>query len=84
LEITDLRSRITFLPLPEDDPKQRKPDITRAQTLLQWKPKVDLRTGLRLTLDAMAAEVHPAVGEGVKRSGEPEPIIISPQWEEAS
>jgi dTDP-glucose 4,6-dehydratase len=77
LEITNLRSRITFLPLPEDDPKQRKPDITRAQALLQWQPKVDLRTGLRLTLDAIAAEVLPAVLECVEQSSTPQPIIVS-------
>lgn len=35
-----------FLPLPGDDPKQRRPDITRAQSKLQWEPKVELATGL--------------------------------------
>lgn len=45
------KSRIIFNPLPEDDPKRRKPDITRAQTLLGWEPKVDRAEGLKLTLD---------------------------------
>jgi nucleoside-diphosphate-sugar epimerase len=40
-----------FLPLPSDDPKQRKPDITLAKKLLGWEPKVDLKHGLSLTLD---------------------------------
>ncbi len=38
------------LPLPQDDPKQRKPDITRAQTLLGWEPKIDLESGLKKTV----------------------------------
>ena len=56
VELTHSKSRIIFTPLPEDDPKQRKPDITRAQEILQWRPRIDLRTGLRLTLDSMAEE----------------------------
>jgi dTDP-glucose 4,6-dehydratase len=42
---------IDFRPLPEDDPKQRKPDITKAKTLLGWEPKVGLDEGLKLTID---------------------------------
>lgn len=41
---------ITFKPLPQDDPKQRKPDITKARTLLGWEPKVALREGLAKSL----------------------------------
>ena len=41
--------RIKYCPLPQDDPRQRKPDITRAQQLLSWNPKVDLIEGLRRT-----------------------------------
>ncbi len=48
---------ITFLPLPEDDPKQRKPDITRAETLLGWQPKVALKDGLRRTVDYFATTI---------------------------
>jgi UDP-glucuronate decarboxylase len=50
--------KITFLPLPEDDPKQRKPDITRAKTLLGWQPKVALRDGLVRTVDYFAKAVN--------------------------
>ena len=42
---------VVFKPLPQDDPKQRKPDITRARTLLGWEPKVALRDGLAKSLD---------------------------------
>ena len=42
---------VKYCPLPEDDPKQRKPDITKAKTLLGWSPRVDLDEGLKLTLD---------------------------------
>lgn len=42
--------RIVFLPLPKDDPKQRRPDITRARTLLGWEPKVSLADGLAKTI----------------------------------
>ena len=49
--------KITFLPLPEDDPKQRKPDITRAKTLLGWQPKVALRDGLVRTVDYFATAI---------------------------
>ena len=60
LKITGSRSRIRHEPLPQDDPKQRRPDITKARELLGWEPKIDLETGLRLSLDyfknAVAAE----------------------------
>ena len=45
------KSEIAYRPLPQDDPKQRKPDITRAKNLLGWEPKVSFEDGLRLTLD---------------------------------
>ena len=50
LKVTGSKSRITYRPLPEDDPKQRRPDISKAKTLLGWEPKIDLETGLRLSL----------------------------------
>ena len=49
------QSEIVFQPLPQDDPKQRKPDITKAKTLLGWEPKVPLREGLAKSLDYFKA-----------------------------
>jgi dTDP-glucose 4,6-dehydratase len=53
-EIVGGAGEVEFRPLPEDDPKQRNPDITRARTLLQWEPKVSLETGIKLTATWMA------------------------------
>lgn len=50
IQLTRSDSTITFCPLPIDDPKQRCPDITRAKTVLQWEPLVDLMTGLKQTI----------------------------------
>lgn len=50
MAITGYSSDISFLPLPLDDPKQRKPDITRAKQLLMWEPKVSLKEGLTKTI----------------------------------
>lgn len=49
--LTGSRSRIVRKPLPQDDPKQRKPDISRARRLLRWEPKVGLEEGLRSAID---------------------------------
>ncbi|HEX4664860.1 MAG TPA: UDP-glucuronic acid decarboxylase family protein [Terriglobales bacterium] len=57
LAATKSSSGIKFLALPQDDPKQRRPDITKARTLLGWEPKIDLPTGLRLSLDYFRSEV---------------------------
>jgi dTDP-glucose 4,6-dehydratase len=51
IRLAGSRSEIVFRPLPEDDPKVRQPDITRARTLLGWEPRVDTDEGLRLTLE---------------------------------
>ena len=50
-ELTGTKSEITFRPLPVDDPKVRQPDITRAKSLLGWKPVVELAEGLKRTID---------------------------------
>ena len=50
VRMTGSRSRIVFKPLPVDDPRQRRPDITRARKLLDWRPEVSLATGLERTL----------------------------------
>jgi dTDP-glucose 4,6-dehydratase len=51
IEVTGSSSEIVFQPLPKDDPKQRRPDITRAKEILGWEPEVDLTEGLRRTID---------------------------------
>jgi dTDP-glucose 4,6-dehydratase len=53
--ITGSQSAIICEPLPEDDPKQRRPDISKARRLLNWEPRVSLADGLRLTIDYFAA-----------------------------
>lgn len=50
IELTGSRSQIVYRPLPQDDPLQRRPDISRARALLDWEPKVALRTGLSRTI----------------------------------
>ena len=53
-EIVGGAGEVEFRPLPEDDPKQRNPDITKARALLKWEPKVSLETGIKLTAIWMA------------------------------
>ena len=52
IEVTGSRSEIVFEALPTDDPQVRQPDISLARELLGWEPTVELREGLRRTLDA--------------------------------
>jgi len=58
LDLVGSKSEIVFKPLPQDDPKQRKPDITKAKTLLGWEPKVMLREGLGKSLEYFKACVR--------------------------
>jgi dTDP-glucose 4,6-dehydratase len=51
LKVTGSKSPIVNEPLPQDDPKQRRPDISKARRLLGWEPKIDLETGLNLSMD---------------------------------
>jgi len=61
ISITGSTSRIRHEKLPQDDPRQRRPDITRARTLLGWEPKIQLDRGLEMSLDyfreAVASEI---------------------------
>jgi UDP-glucuronate decarboxylase len=50
IELTGSRSPLSFLPLPEDDPLRRRPDVTRAKEILDWKPKTSLEAGLKRTI----------------------------------
>ena len=58
LEVTGSSSKLRYEPLPQDDPKQRCPDISKAKRLLGWEPAIDLRTGLRLSLDYFKSAVQ--------------------------
>jgi dTDP-glucose 4,6-dehydratase len=58
IRMTGSKSRLIYRPLPTDDPKQRRPDITRARTLLDWEPKVDLEEGLVKTIEYVRAKVQ--------------------------
>jgi nucleoside-diphosphate-sugar epimerase len=51
IRVTRSRSKIVFKPLPQDDPRQRRPDITRAQKYLRWNPRVELSEGLVRTIE---------------------------------
>jgi len=50
VELTHSKSKIIYLPLPSDDPKQRKPDIALAKSILSWQPEMDLNAGLQKTV----------------------------------
>lgn len=56
--LTNTSSEITYQDLPKDDPKQRKPDITRAKEILDWSPKIDRKEGLRITLEYFKKELN--------------------------
>ena len=53
--MTGSSSELVYLPLPVDDPMQRKPDLTKARTLLGWEPTVQLREGLERTAEYFAS-----------------------------
>ena len=52
LSVTRSQSAIQYFALPQDDPKQRRPDISKARKLLHWEPKIELESGLRLSLES--------------------------------
>ena len=62
LKVTGSKSEIVFHPLPEDDPKQRRPDITKAKKMLGWEPKIDLETGLKLSLEYFNMAIERELG----------------------
>jgi dTDP-glucose 4,6-dehydratase len=63
-DLTGSASAIVFKPLPQDDPKQRCPDITKAKSLLGWQPKISLEEGLRLTLEFFKQQLAKVPAEG--------------------
>ena len=69
LRLTASKSKVTFRPLPKDDPKQRCPDISKAKAALGWEPKVQLEDGLRLTIPWFAEKVLAANERSSPRAG---------------
>jgi len=63
LSLTGSSSRLVFLPLPQDDPRRRRPDIAKAQQLLGWTPRTTLEQGLRATIAWFEAEDRPLAAE---------------------
>ena len=57
LKLTNSKSEIIYKPLPNDDPQQRRPDISKAKEKLNWEPKVNLETGLNTTIDWIKKEL---------------------------
>jgi dTDP-glucose 4,6-dehydratase len=57
LEVTGSKSKLRFDPLPQDDPTRRRPDITKARTLLHWEPRISLKEGLEKSLAFFAGKV---------------------------
>jgi len=57
IRLTNSSSKMIFEALPADDPLQRKPDITKAQTLLNWEPKVPLEEGLMKTIEYFKTKI---------------------------
>lgn len=64
VELTGSRSEVVFRPLPEDDPKRRRPDISLAKKLLGWEPRVPLREGLKRTIQYFREKLNVCDGEG--------------------
>ena len=62
IAVSGSASKIRFEPLPQDDPKQRRPDISKARRLLGWEPKVDLESGLKLSLEYFRTAVQQKSG----------------------
>ena len=76
IELTGSRSRIVHRPLPQDDPRQRRPDISKADDVLRWAPRTALREGLIRTIayfeELLQRRRHPAVHQsrtGAERPG---------------
>ena len=51
ISLTNSKSRLVYKPLPGDDPKQRKPDISKAKKILNWEPTINLEEGLKRTIE---------------------------------
>jgi dTDP-glucose 4,6-dehydratase len=71
IRMTGSSSRIVYQPLPTDDPKVRRPDITRARTLLNWEPKVSLEDGLTRTIEYFRQKIGATAGGPRAADGSP-------------
>lgn len=58
LELTGSQAQVAYKPLPEDDPRRRKPDISLAREVLQWEPETPMKTGLQRTIDYFRPRVN--------------------------
>jgi UDP-glucuronate decarboxylase len=79
LELTGSRSKLAYLPLPQDDPRQRKPDISFARDRLKWEPAVPLREGLIDTIahfDRLLSAGAEQALNGARASVRPRPITV--------
>ena len=71
IEMTGSKSKLSFLPLPEDDPRQRQPDISRAQETLGWVPKVSLADGFWHTIVYFDTLLSEQAMRSAERQGSP-------------
>ncbi len=68
LELTGSSSTLEFGPLPEGDPKVRQPDIALARQVLGWQPEIDLREGLRKTIDYFGLRLKAGAGPATRKA----------------
>ena len=84
LEMTGSKSKIVFRPLPQDDPKQRQPDITRARTTLKWAPTTPLKEGLKRTIAYFDERLSSERGAKTRRGRQAAPQAPTPVKRTAS
>jgi dTDP-glucose 4,6-dehydratase len=72
LKVTNSSSIISYEPLPQDDPKQRRPDISKARNLLGWEPKIDLEAGLKLSMEYFRQAIEL---EQAEKSGKQQAVV---------
>jgi dTDP-glucose 4,6-dehydratase len=73
LKVTGSSSPISYEPLPQDDPKQRRPDISKARNLLEWEPKIDLEAGLKLSMAYFRQAIEL---EQAGKSGKQQAVVV--------
>jgi dTDP-glucose 4,6-dehydratase len=73
LKVTSSSSKISYEPLPQDDPKQRRPDISKARKLLEWEPKINLEAGLKLSMKYFQQAIEL---EQTEKSGKQHAVVV--------